>query len=413
MGSATKGSEAVSFQLDVKRSFVPSFHHMAEEQRLTTTTTAAAFTLSSKKRIRILYTGGTMGMKPNQDGSLEPVPGYLTEQVKDTPELHRDEMPQFDIQEYSPLLDSSAMGPSDWVRIATDVEEHYYEYDGFVVIMGTDTMAYASSALSFMLENLGKTVVFTGSQIPFSEVYNDARRNLVVSLMMAMQEDFPEVCICFNDTVFRANRCVKVNSRDLEAYESPNFPALARLGVYTTQRLDLALPQPKAPFRVHKTLSSNIIVIKLTPGFDDETLLIIANHSKNLRAVVFEMYGAGNAPAELKGDFIKALKTFQERGVICVAVSQCLRGGVKLEMYSLGSAFANVGVLSAGDMTTEACVTKIAYLFGRGADNETVGQFLGTSIRGELTEDSLDTKYRVHSTELLSGTANGRKRPKL
>lgn len=154
-------------------------------------------------------------MKP-VDGTLAPVPGYLTECIRELPEMHRQEMPIFTIKEYSPLLDSSNMGPADWANIATDIETNYLEYDGFVVIMGTDTMAYASSAMSFMLENLGKTVVFTGSQIPFCEVYNDARRNLIVSMIFAARSEVPEVCICFNDRLLRANRTVKISSSDLK-----------------------------------------------------------------------------------------------------------------------------------------------------------------------------------------------------
>ena len=157
----------------------------------------------------LLYTGGTMGMVAAQDGSLSPQAGYLTDRINELPEMSRPEMPLYDIKEYDPLIDSSMMGPNDWVKIATDIEENYLVYDGFVIIMGTDTMAYASSALSFMLENLGKTVVFTGSQIPFCEVYNDARRNLIVSVIFAVTSEFPEVCICFNDKLLRANRSIK------------------------------------------------------------------------------------------------------------------------------------------------------------------------------------------------------------
>ncbi len=167
-------------------------------------------------------------------------------------------MPYFAIKEYDPLLDSSCMGPGDWVKIASDIEENYLAYDGFVVIMGTDTMAYASSALSFMLENLGKTVVFTGSQIPFCEVYNDARRNLIVSIIFATTSEFPEVCICFNDKLLRANRAIKINSVGLDAFDSPNFPPLATLGAFVQDRKELALPPPRAPLRVHKKFESKV-----------------------------------------------------------------------------------------------------------------------------------------------------------
>ena len=328
-----------------------------------------------------------MGMKPDADGALAPVPGYLTEEVKRTPELLRPEMPYFDIKEYSPLIDSACMGPSNWVDIATDIEKNYLYYDGFVVVMGTDTMAYAASALSFMLENLGKTVIFTGSQIPFAEVYNDARRNLVVSLMMAVQDNiFPEVCICFNDTIFRANRTIKANSVGLAAFESPNFPAFAKMGVRMNVRPELALPPPKGPFRVHKNFDSHVIVIKLVPGFDDECLLALAEHAKGLRAIILELYGAGNGPSGSKNSFYRALNIAKERGIICVAVSQCLKGGVTLSSYSMGVEMGKAGVLSGGDMTTAAVSTKLAYLLGRGASNQVVAELLGVNLRGEITE---------------------------
>lgn len=188
--------------------------------------------LEPKKKVLLIYTGGTMGMKSGDDGSLAPEAGYLTERIKEMPEMSSADMPDVKIKEYDHLIDSSMMGPDDWAKIASDIEEMYYQYDGFVVVMGTDTMAYAASALSFMLENLGKTVVFTGSQIPFFEVYNDARRNLIISILFAATSDFPEVCICFNDKILRGNRAVKVNSLSLDAFDSPNFPPLATIGMF-------------------------------------------------------------------------------------------------------------------------------------------------------------------------------------
>jgi L-asparaginase len=258
----------------------------------------------TRKKVLLLYTGGTMGMVASQDGSLAPQAGYLTDRINELPEMSRPEMPIYHIKEYDPLMDSSCMGPKEWQMIATDIETNYLEYDGFVVIMGTDTMAYAASALSFMLENLGKTVVFTGSQIPFCEVYNDARRNLIVSIIFAISSDFPEVCICFNDKLLRANRAVKVNSVGLAAFDSPNFPPLATLGAFINENRELALPQPRGPFRAHKTLEAKVIVIKLVPGFDDECILALVTHSKALKALVLEMYGTGNGPSEKGGGMI-------------------------------------------------------------------------------------------------------------
>ena len=339
-----------------------------------------------RKRVLILYTGGTMGMVPQMDGSLAPQPGYLTDRIRELPEMHSPKMPRYFIKEYEELIDSSCMGPREWTIIATDIEENYLEYDGFVVVMGTDTMAYASSALSFMLENLGKTVVFTGSQIPFCEVYNDARRNLLVSIIFAVTSEFPEVCICFNDKLLRANRAIKVNSVGLNAFDSPNFPPLATLGAFINEQRDLVLPQPRGPFRVHKTLLAKILVIKLVPGFDDECILALITHSKDLKALVLEMYGTGNGPS--KKGMIEAIQLAREKGIVVVATSQCLQGGVSLDTYSMGREFREAGVVSALDMTTEACTTKLAYLFGRVDDPVTVGRMLTVDLRGEVSDAS-------------------------
>lgn len=167
------------------------------------------------------------------------------------------------------------MGPTHWVQIAEMIEKNYFTYDGFVVITGTDTMAYAASALSFMLENLGKPVIFTGSQIPLSQIYNDAHRNLIVSIIFAGNSEFPEVCICFHDKILRANRTTKVDSVGLNAFHSPNFPPLATMGARIQQNIDLVLPPPRGALRVHKKLESDVVVVKLVPGFDDDSIQVI------------------------------------------------------------------------------------------------------------------------------------------
>lgn len=349
--------------------------------------------LDSGKRVLLLYTGGTMGMQPSTDGSLAPQAGYLTQRIHEMPEMHQPDMPQYEIKEYDPLIDSSCMGPPHWMAIASDIEENYLKYDGFVVIMGTDTMAYASSALSFMMENLGKTIVFTGSQIPFFEVYNDAKRNLLVSIIFAANSDVPEVCICFNDKILRANRTMKVNSVSLDAFDSPNFPPLAHLGSSIIENRDIVLAPPKGTLKVYKTLDARVIVVKLVPGFDDESIQAMVQYSKNLRAIVLELYGTGNGPSK-KQTLLDSLEAAKTKGIIVVAISQCLKGGVSLDTYAMGREFKNAGVVSGGDMTTEACTTKLAYLFGRISDPTIVARRLAENLRGEITLSNNTSNYK-------------------
>lgn len=225
--------------------------------------------LPDQRCVAVLNTGGTIGMKANASGSLEPCPGYLAERICSMTEFRRDDMPAVDLYELLPLLDSSDMGPDDWLRIAAMIDGLYYEYDGFVVVMGTDTMAYCASALSFLLENLHKPVIMTGAMLPLVDLFNDAHRNLIVSISLASILDVPEVCVFINDKLMRGNRTVKVNSSGLDAFDSPNFPPLALLETGIRFRPHLCLPQPRGRFRVHRALSTSIAVWRMVPGFDD------------------------------------------------------------------------------------------------------------------------------------------------
>lgn len=346
----------------------------------------------SRGKVLVLYTGGTMGMRKSSiDGSLAPERGYLTQKIMEMEEMRNDTMPLTYIKEYKELIDSSAMGHTEWCQIASDISDNYYKFDGFVVIMGTDTMAYAATALSFMLENLNKTVVFTGSQIPFAEVYNDARRNLIASIIFAGNQDFCEVTLFFNDKLLRGNRAVKQNAFGLDAFDSPNFPPLATLGVNVVSRKDIALPPPTAPFRCFTKMETGIVTVKLIPKFDDEPLLMMVRHSKSLKAVILEMYGTGNASGEKKG-LLDVLEVCRSRGILVVVATQCIKGSVLIGKYAVGKALLSLGCVSAVDMTAEATAVKVGYLMSKVEGLEGVKKHLEVNLRGELSDlDKFET----------------------
>ena len=344
-------------------------------------------------------------MTANASGALEPCAGYLARRLLAMPELQRAEMPAVSLFEMLPLLDSSDLGSEDWLRIARLIESLYNDFDAFVIIMGTDTMAYAASALSFVLEDLAKMVVFTGSMLPLSDLFSDAQRNLVVSIVMAATLDVPEVCVFVNDRLLRGNRTVKTNSGGLDAFESPAFPALARLETGIRLRRGAVLAQPKGRFRVHSELDTNVAVWKMAPGFDDEYIVASITHSRKLRAIVLELYGTGNMSSR-KQSLLDALAAAVVKGIVIVATSQCLRGTVDLHAYALGRRLAAIGVVSAFDMTTEAVVTKLAYLLSwPGSTPERVARDMARNLRGEVSDALIEPRglqaiAREHPDEL-------------
>eukprot|EP00804_Cyclotella_cryptica_P009859 CCRYP_014178-RA/>CCRYP_014178-RA protein AED:0.02 eAED:0.02 QI:89/1/1/1/1/1/4/906/464 len=290
---------------------------------------------STRKRVLVLCTGGTLTMAPNpeKDGALSPVPGALTDYLKSMVELTNDKMPDVVVHEYSPLLDSSDMGPPDWALLANDIKANYLHFDGFVVLMGTDTMAFTATALSFMLENLSKPVVFTGSQIPIAQPHSDARRNLVMALIFASR-DVPinEVTIFFHDRLIRACRSSKVNTGALKAFDSPNIPPLATVGITINENHHLFLPPARGVLRVHDKMDTRLLALRLVPGFDDQILrhMIKAGaESGSLRALVLQLYGTGNAPS-VKKDLVTCLEEATELGILVIAATQCHRGSVMM-----------------------------------------------------------------------------------
>ena len=297
-----------------------------------------------------------------------------------------------DIQAFSPLLDSSDVNPECWVRMARMVYDHYEEYDGFVILHGTDTMSYSASALSFMLENLSKPVVFTGSQLPVGVLRSDAKENLLTAIEIAAAQDeegnaiVPEVTIYFEDRLFRANRTTKRNAEHFSAFNSYNYPALAKAGVHITYQPHLIHYTPlEKPLVLHTRFDCNVAVLKLFPGIQQPVVRALL-HTRGLKGVVLETFGAGNAPTDKW--LYRELKAAVKKGIVIVNKTQCNTGSVEMGLYAVSLNLMKAGVISGYDITTEALLTKMMLLFGENPDDiELVRTLLGKDICGEVTVD--------------------------
>lgn len=335
-----------------------------------------------KKSIYVAYTGGTIGMQRSEQGYI-PVSGHLQQQLASMPEFHRPEMPTFTIKESSPLIDSSDMTPLDWQSIAEDIRQNYDNYQGFVILHGTDTMAYTAAALSFMLENLKKPVIITGSQIPLAELRSDGQQNLLNALFVAANYPVNEVTLFFNHTLFRGNRTTKAHADGFNAFASPNFPPLLEAGIHIRRINTSAIPRQSGPLLLHSVSPQPVGVVSLYPGISAD---VLRNFLKQpVKALILRSYGVGNAPQN--NDFLRVLQAAFDRGIVVVNLTQCLSGKVNMRGYATGNALAQAGVISGFDMTVEAALTKLHYLLSQNLSAAEVRKLMLTNLRGELTAD--------------------------
>jgi L-asparaginase len=343
--------------------------------------------MSYNSKVLLIYTGGTIGMNRNPlTGALEPFDfEHLLQKV---PELH-----QFDTQietyQFAPPIDSSDMSPQRWTDLSHVIADRYDQYDGFVVLHGTDTMAFTASALSYMLENLTKPVIFTGSQLPIGQLRTDGKENLITSIEMAAAKDeeghalVPEVGIYFNSHLLRGNRTTKQSAEEFNAFESFNYPHLAETGVNITyHRHRMLKPDYSKPMTPHFHLDNNVIIFSLFPGIREDLIRHII-HTPNLRAIVMRTFGSGNAPQSPW--LLNALKEGAASGKVIVNISQCMQGAVEMSRYDCGYHLQEVGVVSGYDSTVESAVTKLMFLQSCYDDPKMVRDMMNRSIRGEIS----------------------------
>jgi L-asparaginase len=344
--------------------------------------------MENKKEISLLiiYTGGTIGMAHDpQSGSLIPIDfRYISDHV---PELRKFGYDLHSVS-FDPVNDSSNIDPGIWVKLAEIIEENYNNFDGFVVLHGTDTMAYTASALSFMLENLGKPVILTGSQLPIGLLRTDGRENLItaIEIAAAMENGFatvPEVCIYFDNKLTRGNRTTKMSAEHFDAFYSPNYHPLAEVGLHLKYFNNLiSYPAKDKKLIVHKAFDNNVAILKLFPGINRKLLQAVIK-TEGLRGLIIETFGSGNAPTYQW--FLDDLKHYNDNGGIILNVTQCHGGSVEMGLYETSRKMLASGVVSGKDITSEASVTKLMHLLGRYSSKKKVVQSLNKSLAGEIS----------------------------
>lgn len=345
--------------------------------------------MTQKSALLLIYTGGTIGMKQDmKDLTLKPFD--FSQILDEVPEIRKFAF-KIDTYSFEPPIDSSDVEPSLWQDLARLIKDKYEDYDGFIILHGTDTMSYSASALSFMLDGLTKPVIFTGSQLPIGVPRTDGKENLISAVEIASAKDeeghpaVPEVCVCFDSLLMRGNRSTKVNSEVFRAFQSPNFPPLAEAGINIRYNNEY-IRKPNDWYQsltINTDLDTRVSILKIHPGITPEVVRNILC-GKDTRAIIMETYGSGNAPT--RDWFLDIVKESSAMNKIIVNVTQCLAGTVNMNIYANGKALERAGVIDGYDSTTESALAKLFYLMGKSRDNEWVKAMMGRNLKGEISK---------------------------